>query len=140
MEDVYPDMFTDFDFNPHPDYFNKKVHDSVPLMAGGIAAGSLLSTPRGRSVEDLNAIGFGTLTSQTHQDVNGTGYWSDGKWHVMIYRPLISQDNNDVQFVAGQSTFFNMAVWNGEEGDRNGLKSVSIRWRPITLEPIAYTK
>lgn len=138
MEDQYPDMFTDFDFNPNPDYFNKKVHDSVPLMAGGIAAGSMLSTPRGRSVEDLNAIGFGTLTAQTHQDVNGTGYWSDGKWHVMVYRPLMTPDGNDVQFVPGQSTFFNMAVWNGEEGDRNGLKSVSIRWRPITLAPIEY--
>jgi len=140
MEDVYPDMFTDFDFNPNPDYFNKKVHDSVPLMAGGIAAGSIFSSARGRTVEDLNAIGFGTLTSQTHQDVDGTGTWSDGKWSVMVYRPLITSDGNDVQFVPGESTFFNMAVWNGEEGDRNGLKSVSIRWRPITLEPIKYAQ
>jgi hypothetical protein len=140
MEDVYPNMFTDFDFDPHPDYFNKKIHESVPLMAGGIAAGSMLSTPRGRTVEDLNAIGFGTLTAQTHQDVNGTGYWSDGKWHVMIYRSLITPDGNDVRFVPGQTTFFNAAVWNGEEGDRNGLKSVSIRWRPITLEPVKYTQ
>ena len=50
------------------DIYNKEVHDSADLMAGGIAAGSLLSLPRGRSVEDLNAVGFGTLTSQTHQD------------------------------------------------------------------------
>jgi hypothetical protein len=140
MEDQYPNMFTDFDFNPNPDYFNKKVHDSVPLMAGGIAAGSMLSNPRQRTVEDLNAIGFGTLTSQTHQDVNGTGYWSDGEWHVMVYRPLMTPDGNDVQFVPGEKTYFNMAVWNGEEGDRNGLKSVSIRWRPLKLEPIKYTE
>jgi hypothetical protein len=58
----------------------------------------------------------------------------------MVYRPLITSDGNDVQFVPGESTFFNMAVWNGEEGDRNGLKSVSIRWRPITLEPIKYAQ
>lgn len=140
MEDVYPNMFTDFDFDPHPDYFNKKIHESVPLMAGGIAAGSMLSNPRGRTVEDLNAIGFGTLTSQSHQDVNGTGYWSDGKWHVMIFRSLITPDGDDVRFVPGQTTYFNAAVWNGEEGDRNGLKSVSIRWRPITLEPVKYTQ
>ena len=43
-------------------------------------------------------------------------------------------DENDVQFAPGKSTFFNMAVWNGEDGDRNGLKSVSIRWRPISVE------
>lgn len=140
MQDEYPDMWHDFDSDPHPDYFNKKVHDSVPLMAGGLAAGSLLSNPRGRSVEDLNAVGFGTLTAQTHQDVEGTGTWSNDQWDVVIYRPLVTPDGDDVQFVPGGSTFFNMAVWNGEDGDRNGLKSVSIRWRPITLEPIKYTE
>jgi len=136
MENQYPNMWHDFDSDLNPDTFNKKVHDSVPLLAGGISAGSLLSLPRGRTVEDLNAVGFGTLTAQTHQDVNGIGNWINGQWDVVVYRPLVTQDENDVQFAPGQSTFFNMAVWNGEDGDRNGLKSVSIRWRPITLEPL----
>ncbi len=135
MEDQYPNMWHDFDSDPHPCEFNKTVHDSVDLLAGGLAAGSLLSRSRETTVEDLNAVGFGTLTSQTHQDVNGIGDWANGRWDVIIYRPLSTPDENDVQFTAGGSTFFNMAVWNGEEGDRNGLKSVSIRWRPITLEP-----
>ncbi len=135
IQDQYPNMWHDFDSDPHPCTYNKTVHDSVDLLAGGLAAGSLLSLPRGRTVEDLNAVGFGTLTAQTHQDVNGTGSWTNGQWDVVIYRPLVTPDENDVQFTAGGSTFFNMAVWNGEDGDRNGLKSVSIRWRPITLEP-----
>ena len=135
MEDQYPNMWHDFDSDPHPCVYNKTVHDSVDLLAGGLAAGSLLSLPRGRTVEDLNAVGFGTLTAQTHQDVDGTGSWANGQWDVVVYRPLVTPDENDVQFTAGGSTFFNMAVWNGEDGDRNGLKSVSIRWRPITLEP-----
>lgn len=135
MEDVYPDMFSDFDFDPDPVLINKVAHDGADLFAGGKAAGSLLSLPRGRTVEDLNAVGFGTLTAQEHQDVNGTGVWIDGQWNVIVHRPLATPDANDVQFVPGKSTFFNMAVWNGEDGDRNGLKSVSIRWRPITLEP-----
>ncbi len=134
MEDQYPNMFTDFDFDPEPVQINKTAHDGVDLMSGGLAAGSLLSSPRGRSVEDLNAVGFGTLTAQTHQDVNGTGAWANGRWDVIVYRPLVTPDENDVQFKPGESTFFNMAVWNGEDGDRNGLKSVSIRWRPVTLE------
>jgi len=103
-------------------------------MSGGYAAGSLLSQARGRSVEDLNAVGFGTLTAQAHQDVNGAGAWVDGRWDVIVHRSLQTEDENDVQFAPGKSTFFNMAVWNGEDGDRNGLKSVSIRWRPITIE------
>ena len=134
MQDVYPDMFHDFDSNPHPCVYNKTVHDSADLLAGGLAAGSLLSLPRGRTVEDLNAVGFGTLTAQAHQDVNGVGSWINGQWDVIVYRPLQTEDENDVQFAPGKSTFFNMAVWNGEDGDRNGLKSVSIRWRPITIE------
>ncbi len=136
MEDEYPNMFTDFDFSPDPIHFHKEAFDSADLMAGGIAAGSLLSLPRGRSVEDLNAVGFGTLTSQENQDVNGKGSWNNGKWDVVIYRPLSTSDENDVQFVPGMSTFFNMAVWNGKEGDRNGQKSVSIRWRPLKIETV----
>ncbi len=134
VEDQYPNMFSDFDFDPDPVVINKTAHDGADLMSGGYSAGSLLSHARGRSVEDLNAVGFGTLTAQTQQDVNGAGSWSDGQWDVIVYRPLKTDDENDVQFSAGKSTFFNMAVWNGEDGDRNGLKSVSIRWRPLTLE------
>ncbi len=136
MEDQYPNMWHDFDSDPHPCIYNKELHDSVDLLAGGIAAGSLLSLPRGRSVEDLNAVGFGTLTSQTHQDVNGNGTWNNGTWDVVIYRPLTTPDENDVQFVPGTSTFFNMAVWNGNEGDRNGQKNISIRWRPLKIENV----
>lgn len=139
MEDEYPDMFSDYDFNPDPIHFHKEAYESVPFMSGGIAAGSLLSqAKRGRSVEDLNAVGFGTLTSQVHQDVKGKGTWSDGKWNVVIYRPLITSDKNDVQFIPGMRTFFNVAVWNGNEGDRNGQKSISVRWRPLKIERIAY--
>ena len=137
MEDEYPNMFSDFDFNPDPIGFHKEAFESADLMSGGIAAGSLLSLDnRGRSVEDLNAVGFGTLTSQEHQDVNGRGSWSNGKWDVIIYRPLVTSDENDVQFVPGMSTFLNMAVWNGMDGDRNGQKSISIRWRPLKIETV----
>ncbi|MBS1257759.1 MAG: hypothetical protein MAG551_00806 [Candidatus Scalindua arabica] len=136
IQDEYPNMWHDFDSDPHPCLYNKEVHDGADLMAGGIAAGSLLSLPRGRSVEDLNAVGFGTLTSQDHQDVNGKGSWNNGKWDVVIYRPLTTPDENDVQFVPGKSTFFNMAVWNGMEGDRNGQKNISVRWRPLKLEAV----
>ena len=139
MEDEYPDMFTDFDFHPDPVHFHKELYESTPLMSGGIAGGTILSkADRGRSVEDLNAIGFGTLTSQDHQDVKGKGAWSDGKWDVVVHRPLITSDKNDVQFIPGMQTFFNVAVWNGEEGDRNGQKSISIRWRPLKIETVKY--
>jgi DMSO reductase family type II enzyme heme b subunit len=139
MEDEYINMFDDFSQNPFPVPFHNVLYSSVPFISGGRAAGTLLARPdRGRSVEDLNAIGFGTLTSQAHQDVKGKGNWVDGKWDLVIYRPLITPDNNDVQFVPGMGTFFNVAVWNGAEGDTNGQKSISIRWHPLKIEGVKY--
>lgn len=139
MEDEYVNMFDDFFENPYPVPFHSVLYSSVPFVSGGRAAGTLLARPdRGRSVEDLNAIGFGTLTSQAHQDVKGRGNWANGKWDVLIHRPLITPDKNDVQFVPGMGTFFNIAVWNGAQGDTNGQKSISIRWRPLKIERIKY--
>ena len=139
MEDQYPDMISDFDFDPIPLPHHKVLYQSADQMAGGVSAGNILSKAnRGSSVEDLNAVGFGTLTSQAHQDVKGKGAWKNGEWDVVVYRPLITQDKDDVQFVPGMQTFFTVAVWNGEEGDRNGQKSISTRWSPLKLETVTY--
>jgi DMSO reductase family type II enzyme heme b subunit len=139
IEDEYLNMFDDFASNPHPVKGHSDLYASASLVSGGRASGTLLAKPdRGRSVEDLNAIGFGTLTSQVHQDVKGKGDWADEKWSVVIYRPLITPDKNDVQFVPGMGTFFNVAVWNGAQGDINGQKSISIRWRPLKIERVKY--
>ena len=35
-------------------------------------------------VEDLNAEGFSTLTTQAHQDVQGAGNWSNNRWGVVF--------------------------------------------------------
>lgn len=135
IEDEYNNMFDDFADNPHPVKVHSDLYASAALVSGGRAAGTLLAKPdRGRSVEDLNAIGFGTLTSQPHQDVKGKGNWTGKKWDVVIYRPLKTSDENDVQFAHGTKTFFNVAVWNGAEEDRNGQKSISLRWHPLKIE------
>lgn len=140
MEDQYPNMNSDFDFDPNPLHYHNELYKSVPLMAGGIAGGNILSeASRGRSVEDLNAVGFGTLTSQTHQDVEGKGSWDNDKWSVIIHRALITQDKDDVQFVPGMETYFTVAVWDGAEGDRDGQKSISLKWNPMKIERIKYS-
>lgn len=137
MEDEYINMYDDFANNPHPVKVHSNLYASAPFVSGGRAAGTLLANPdRGRTVEDLNAIGFGTLTSQAHQDVKGKGNWARKKWNVIIYRPLKTSDKNDVQFAPGTGTFFNTAVWNGAEEDRNGQKSISLRWHPLKIERV----
>ena len=130
----------------HDDYMSDKYHlairdnllGTVKCVSGGLAADNILSQPHKESVEDLNAVGFGTLTSQAHQDVKGNGVWKDGSWHVLITRPLTTADTSDVQFIPGDDTVFNVAVWNGSEGDKDGQKSISLSWHPVKLEAVSY--
>ncbi len=109
-------------------------HDSTYLTGWG--AGNLLSSPsRSSSVEDLNAKGLGTLTSQPpdDQNVRGKGIWREGRWRVVFIRAMRSPSERDVQLTPGQSLPLAFALWDGAQGDRDGQKAVST-WQTITLE------
>lgn len=79
---------------------------------------------RASPVEDLNAVGFSTLTTQENQDVKGKGVWKDGSWRVVFKRALVNDDENDAQFT--QSTQMAIAVWNGSNRETNGQKGVAL--------------
>ena len=97
----------------------------------GRATGNILSdaSMRHSPVEDLNAEGFSTLTTQAHQDVSGSGNWRNGGWNVVFKRALTTSDSNDTQFTAGKSPM-GMAVWNGQNKERNGQKAIT-QWHEI---------
>lgn len=92
----------------------------------GRATGNILSdnTLRRSPVEDLNAEGFSTLTTQAQQDVDGNGNWSNNRWMVVFKRALKSEDPNDTQFT-GQETPVAFAIWNGNNKERNGQKALT---------------
>lgn len=139
IESVYPAMHDDFASNKDNLVVRNSLYKSASFAAGGVAADNILSLPnKGSTVEDLNAVGFNTLTTQVSQDVKGNGVWKEGSWQVLIIRPLTTSDVNDVQFIPGDETVFNVAVWNGSEGDRDGQKSMSLSWHPIKLEIVKY--
>lgn len=81
------------------------------------------------AVEDLNAEGFSTLTTQAHQDVQGDGNWSNNRWAVVFKRALSNDDQNDTQFKSGKTPMA-MAVWNGQNKERNGQKGVT-QWHEL---------
>jgi hypothetical protein len=93
----------------------------------GRATGNIMSdnTLRRSPVEDLNAEGFSTLTTQAHQDVDGNGNWSNNRWMVVFKRALKTKDPNDTQFL-GDQTPIAFAIWNGNNKERNGQKALSI--------------
>lgn len=139
VENQYPNMFAD----NYP--FSASSPGSVPEAAEydktfltGWGAGNLLADPnRKSSVEELNAEGFGSLTSQHSQDesrnVEGRGAWANGIWRVVMSRSLAPADPVDAAFTPGGRTAMAFAVWDGARGDRGGAKSVST-WMSLSLE------
>jgi len=97
----------------------------------GRATGNILSDAslRVSAVEDLNAEGFSTLTTQAHQDVQGEGNWSNNRWAVVFKRSLSTGDSNDTQFSGGKTPMA-IAVWNGQNKERNGQKAVT-QWNEL---------
>ena len=97
----------------------------------GRATGNILSDAgmRVSAVEDLNAEGFSTLTSQAHQDVQGEGNWNNNRWSVVFKRSLTNSDKNDTQFSGGK-TPMGIAVWNGQNKERNGQKAIT-QWQEL---------
>ena len=97
----------------------------------GRATGNILSdaSMRVSPVEDLNAEGFSTLTTQAHQDVQGKGNWSNNRWSVVFKRSLTNSDANDTQFTGGKTPMA-IAIWNGQNKERNGQKAVT-QWNEL---------
>ena len=97
----------------------------------GRATGNILSEAgmRVSAVEDLNAEGFSTLTTQAHQDVQGEGNWNNNRWSVVFKRSLSNSDTNDTQFKGGKTPMA-IAVWNGQNKERNGQKGIT-QWNEL---------
>jgi len=96
-----------------------------PTFYPARAVGNLFgATERTTPVENLVAGGFGTLTTATAQDVEGSGKWENGRWTVVFSRSMdIGGDYANLSPGTKSSAAF--AVWDGGQGDRNGQKSVS---------------
>lgn len=83
-----------------------------------------------KPVQNLLAEGFGSLSLSAVQDVAGSGLWKDGKWSVVIKRRLSSKGGS--MFRQGLALPVAFAVWDGDNAERDGAKSVSI-WHTLNL-------
>jgi len=81
------------------------------------------------------AEGYSTLTKQVQQDVDAKGRYADGKYTVVFLRDIERTDLSDAEFKAGAQTYINVAVWNGHEGNVDGMKSLTFSWTPIVFDP-----
>jgi hypothetical protein len=111
------------------------VKERDPTFYPGWGAGNLNSDPhRPGSVEDANAKGLGSVHAQAAggQNVQGKGVWKEGVWRVVFLRSLSPSERGDVEFQAGERVRVGFAIWDGESGDRDGQKSVTI-WHDLSL-------
>ena len=83
----------------------------------------------GSPVRDLESLGFSSLDFSSEQTSKGYGKWENGKWNVIITRPL-TRENGSLQ--TGKIQYVAFAVWNGSHGEVGARKMRSI-WIPIQL-------
>lgn len=100
----------EFPQEPYAEQF--KTPEELNYMPGLYARNPVSVLNRTEPVEEAMAEGFGTFTTHPRQNARGWGKWENGKWRVIIARPLISDDANDAPLADTTSIAF--AVWNGE--------------------------
>lgn len=110
-----------------------RFHD--PQYMTGWGAGNPLSNPKaGKTAEEAQAKGVGTFTTMAPklEQVEASGIWKDGKWHLVFLRALHPAEKERLDF-NGNAVSIAFAVWDGEKKDRNGQKMISI-WNQLQVE------
>ncbi len=78
-----------------------------------------------RPVQTLTSRLFGYLTTSPVQDAEGHGIRTADGWAVVFSRPFASEGPDHAAFGPGTRTDLAVAVWDGANQERDGMKSVS---------------
>lgn len=100
---------------------------------------------RKSAAEELNASGpKNPIVPQPveSQELMGKGVWNDGRWKVVMVRPLKTKDQDrDIQFEPGKMVPIAFHAWDGWNGE-HGLQMAISSWQFLILEvstpPIVY--
>ncbi len=88
------------------------------------------------AVEDSNSWGFGSPIQPqlaNAQQVRATASWHDGRWSVVMVRPLKTHDSNDVQFEKDQIIPVAFYGWDGSNGEHGSIMGLS-PWHLVYLD------
>ena len=87
------------------------------------------------------AEGIGTSRTVDVELVRGRGVWKEGRWKVVIARALRIDTKEPVaQIDVGATSRFAVAVWDGANSERGGIKSFSGDWRELVLDATKVAK
>ncbi|MCA9755610.1 MAG: hypothetical protein KDA27_07395 [Candidatus Eisenbacteria bacterium] len=141
VQDLHPNYWADLYWFAEagglprvPDSFrDERSHAWFPAMQAG---NPFSQFDRAQPIEELTAEGFGSLTSQPSSASWGSGAWADGRWTVVVSRPLRTDDSADYQFTRGMIGNVAIAVWQGGDGNVGGRKRYS-EWIEFRVESIS---
>ena len=79
---------------------------------------------RKRQARSVLAKGIGSTLPGASVDETANGSWSGGRWTVVFTRSLAGSGES-ASLVPGSTTQIGIAVWNGSNEERAGIKAVS---------------
>lgn len=71
--------------------------------------------------------------AEKQQQVSGKALWQEGRWSVVMKRPLVTEDSSDVQFAPGVFVPMAINLWDGSNGEHGLMMAVST-WHYVFLE------
>jgi DMSO reductase family type II enzyme heme b subunit len=89
-----------------------------------------------RGTEEGNARGTKQpirVQPKDGQQITGKAKWDQGRWTVVMKRPLKTDDKNDVQFEKGVFIPMSLNAWDGSNGEHGLIMSLS-SWYYVVLE------
>ena len=126
VRDLYPNAWADV----YPDEVLGAA-DARPY-SGALGLENPISRGRATPVLDQMAEGWGSMTVKPDQHALGSGVYRDGAWHVVITRPMVSDDVNAPKLAPGARTVAAFAVWEG--GNREvGARKAWSSWIPLVI-------
>lgn len=87
-----------------------------------------------KEARSVFAKGIGSSVPGTPVDQTAKGTWSSGRWSVAFTRRLAGGESS-ANLVPGGTSQIGIAVWNGSNEERAGIKAVSPDWTALTLDP-----
>jgi DMSO reductase family type II enzyme heme b subunit len=115
-----------------PHFYRGSSSDQVHLWvwkADADAAGK-------RGTEEGNARGWKQpikAQAEDGQQIAGKAKWDQGRWTIVMKRPLKTEDKNDVQFTKGVFIPMSVNAWDGSNGEHGLIMSLS-SWYYVILE------
>jgi DMSO reductase family type II enzyme heme b subunit len=84
------------------------------------------------SVDEILAEGFATSSVQAGHGSTAKGVWADGRWTLVIVRPLAIEGGSTL--TPGKPGNVAFAVWQGGQGEVGSRKCVTMAWTPVTVQ------